>query len=224
MAPPECKDHKATTNGTPLVATTLPLSLPSTSQPLLTSGLGQLPSSVPIEVPTKNPDPSTHSPIEHAETEAASGSANVGTKRPASLDDKNDEPPRTLKRRKISASLPGSWKYAFQPIIDTVPSEDASMVCVRNWFLRIGALHGLQKRDLSDLGRSAMLGHNLLQADYSNIKDYLLSIADHNKCLEMHAPLFAADAYEAMQSKKAMEAKAADEDSIEANTSEATQA
>lgn len=98
------------------------------------------------------------------------------------------------------------------------------MACVRNWFFRIGALHGLQKRDLTDLGRSAMFGHNLLQADYSNIKDYLLSIADHNNCLEMHAPLFAADAYEAMQLKKAMEAKAANENGIEATASEATQA
>ncbi|KAI1407586.1 hypothetical protein F5Y13DRAFT_174490 [Hypoxylon sp. FL1857] len=96
------------------------------------------------------------------------------------------------------------------------------MTYIRNWFFRIGALHGLQKKDLTDLGRSAMLGHNLRQAAYSDIKDYLLSIADHNKCLEMHAPLFAAEAYEAMQLKMAAEAKVVKESDTEEKTEEKT--
>ncbi|KAI1138292.1 hypothetical protein F5Y05DRAFT_385727 [Hypoxylon sp. FL0543] len=92
------------------------------------------------------------------------------------------------------------------------------MANIRNWFYRIGALHGLQKKDLADLGRSAMFGHNLRQADYSDIKDYLFSIADEDKCLDMHTPLIAAEAYEAMQLKKAMEVRIVKEDNTEKKT------
>ncbi|KAI0839046.1 hypothetical protein F5Y06DRAFT_295664 [Hypoxylon sp. FL0890] len=108
---------------------------------------------------------------------------------------------------KVVGSMQGTWKQAFQAIIDTVPSEDASMECVRDWFYQIGALNGLAESDLTDLGRSAMLGQILRQAAYINVKDYLLSIADHNNSLQMQASLIAAEAYEAILLKKAMEVK-----------------
>ncbi|KAI1384005.1 uncharacterized protein F4822DRAFT_433955 [Hypoxylon trugodes] len=165
--------------------------------------------------------PPTHS--EHFETNDTNGTDGThgakgtndahdivesGTKR-AALDD--GEPIRPPAKRLETGSLP-IWKEVFKSIVDSAPSEDASVRKVRYWFYRIGKLHNIGRHQLPDLQRLSMRGHNLRQADYSDIKEYLLGIADKGSMLERHVALIAADAYEAVQLKIAMDSGVKRED------------
>ncbi|KAI2465150.1 hypothetical protein F4781DRAFT_438986 [Annulohypoxylon bovei var. microspora] len=100
-----------------------------------------------------------------------------------------------------------SWKEAFKPIVDSVPSEDASIPAVRKWFCLIGYLHGFGRREIPEFEQLSLLGHNLRQANHSDLKEYLVSIAMQDGYLKMHAAVLAADAYEAVCLKKFMEAE-----------------
>ncbi|KAI0881417.1 uncharacterized protein GGS22DRAFT_196390 [Annulohypoxylon maeteangense] len=132
-------------------------------------------------------------------------SITTGTKRaaPDNTLDSADSGVKRVKRVKRFAT----WKEAFQPIVDSVPSEDAPIPVVRRWFRQIGGLHGIARRELLELRRMCLLGHNLRQADYSDLKDYLVSISQGDGSLRMHASILAASAYEAVCLKKAMEAE-----------------
>ncbi|KAI1209779.1 uncharacterized protein F4807DRAFT_426273 [Annulohypoxylon truncatum] len=137
----------------------------------------------------------------------------AGSKRIAA-DDIADSARRASKRVKRHET----WGDAFRPIVDSVPSEDAPIPVVRRWFRQIGCLHGLGRADLLELRWMCLLGHNLRQAGYSDLKEYLMSIAQEDGHLRMHASVIAADAYEAVCLKKVMETEG-----TETNRTKATQ-
>ncbi|KAI0000730.1 hypothetical protein F4779DRAFT_604609 [Xylariaceae sp. FL0662B] len=58
---------------------------------------------------------------------------------------------------------------------------------------------------MDDIDKAALLGHNVRQASRDDLRYFLMSLASWNTDLQYHAPVIAADAYEAMELKKAME-------------------
>ncbi|KAI0890943.1 hypothetical protein F4806DRAFT_484561 [Annulohypoxylon nitens] len=98
-----------------------------------------------------------------------------------------------------------TWNDIFQPIVNSVPSEDAPILEVRRWFRKIGSIHGIERHFLNDLRHMHLFGHNLRRADKTELKEYLISISDEGGFLRMQASLFAAEAYEAVCLKKALE-------------------
>lgn len=87
-----------------------------------------------------------------------------------------------------------TWNDIFQPIVNSVPSEDAPILEVRRWFRKIGSIHGIERHFLKDLRHMHLFGHNLRRADKTELKEYLISISDEggflrSKCFFFHPHL-----------------------------------
>ncbi|KAI1454565.1 hypothetical protein F4805DRAFT_439097 [Annulohypoxylon moriforme] len=111
-------------------------------------------------------------------SENISRSVVAGTKRSA-LNNTVDWAYPGTKRAKCVKQF--GFKEAFQPIVDSVPSEDAPIPEVRQWFFQVSAIHGLSRQKLPEIRQMCLLGHSLRQASYADLKDYLVSLAKGDK-------------------------------------------
>ncbi|KAI1077603.1 hypothetical protein F5B20DRAFT_256173 [Whalleya microplaca] len=58
---------------------------------------------------------------------------------------------------------------------------------------------------MQNIDKAALLGHNVRQASREDLRCFLQSLAAWDSDFQSHAPVLAADAYEAMKLKKAIE-------------------